>query len=41
MFFQVFAKIEMMQNENQLFGHHFETAQILLLFFLLEYGCIQ
>ena len=26
-FFQNLAKIEMTQNKNRLFGHHFETLQ--------------
>ena len=30
--FQIFAKIEMMRNENQLFGRHFETVQIFYIF---------
>ena len=25
--FQILAKIEMKQNKNRLFGHHFETVQ--------------
>ena len=28
MVFQIFAKIEMTQNENRLFGRHFETVNI-------------
>ena len=31
--FQILAEIEMTRNENRLFGHHFETVQILLIFF--------
>ena len=30
--FQIFAKIKMMQNENQLFGCQFETVQISYIF---------
>ena len=30
--FQIFAKIEMTQKENWLFGHHFETVQIFTFF---------
>ena len=29
----------MTQNENRLFGRHFETAQIFYIFFFLKYGC--
>ena len=36
--FQIFAEIKMTQNENRLFGRHFETVQLFYLFFL-EYGC--
>ena len=32
-FFQIFAEIEMTQNENRLFGHHFETVKIFNIFF--------
>ena len=38
MVFQIFAKIEMTQNENRLFDRHFETVQIFI-FFFLKYGC--
>ena len=38
MFFQIFAKIEMTQNKNRLFGRHFETVQMFYIFFL-KYGC--
>ena len=31
--FQILAKIEMTRNENGLFGRHFETVQILHIFF--------
>ena len=30
--FQILAKIEMTQNENRLFGRHFETVQIFNIF---------
>ena len=30
--FSNFAKIEMTQNENRLFGRHFETVQIFYIF---------
>ena len=36
--FQILAEIEMTQNENRLFGRHFETVQIFYIFFL-KYGC--
>ena len=32
-FFQILAEIEMMWNENRLFGRHFETVQIFYIFF--------
>ena len=32
MFFQILAEIEMMRNENRLFGRHFETVQIFIFF---------
>ena len=35
----MFAEIEMMRNENWLFGPHFEMVQIFYFIFLLEYGC--
>ena len=38
-FFQILAEIEMMQNENRLFGRHFKTVQIFYIFFFLKYGC--
>ena len=31
--FQILAEIEMTQNENRLFGRHFETVQIFYIFF--------
>ena len=31
--FQILAEIQMTQNENRLFGHHFETVQIFYIFF--------
>ena len=31
--FQILVKIEMMRNENRLFGRHFETVQIFYIFF--------
>ena len=31
--FQILAEIEMMRNENRLFGCHFETVQIFYIFF--------
>ena len=31
-FFQILAESEMTQNENRLFGRHFETVQILYIF---------
>ena len=31
--FQILAEIEMMRNENRLFGRHFETVQIFYIFF--------
>ena len=37
--FQILAEIEMMRNENRLFGRHFETVQIFYIFFSLKYGC--
>ena len=33
MVFQIFAEIEMTQNENRLFGCHFETVIFLNIFF--------
>ena len=33
MFFQIFAEIEMTQNENRLSGRHFETVQIFNILF--------
>ena len=36
--FQILAEIEMMRNENRLFGRHFETVQIFYIF-SLKYGC--
>ena len=36
--FQILAEIEMMRNENRLFGRHFETVQIFYIFFL-KFGC--
>ena len=37
--FQIVAnEIEMMRNENRLFGRHFETVQIIYIF-SLKYGC--
>ena len=39
MVFQILAEIEMMRNENLLFGRHFETVQTLYIFFL-KYGCV-
>ena len=38
MVFQILAEIEMMRNENRLFGRHFEAVQIFYIFFL-KYGC--
>ena len=32
-FFQILAEVEMTQNENQLFGHHFESVQMFDIFF--------
>ena len=32
-FFQILAEIEMMRNENWLFGRHFEMVQNILYFF--------
>ena len=32
--FQILAEIEMMRNENRLFGSLFETVQIFYIFFL-------
>ena len=34
MVFQIFAEIGMTQNENRLFGRHFETVQMFLFLFL-------
>ena len=31
--FQILAEIEMMRNENRLFGRHFEMVQIFYIFF--------
>ena len=31
--FQILAEIEMSQNENRLFGRHFETVHIFYIFF--------
>ena len=39
MVFQILAEIEMTQNENRLFGRHFETVQIFYIFFR-KYGVI-
>ena len=36
--FQILPEIEMMRNENWLFGHHFEMVQIFYIFFL-KYDC--
>ena len=38
MVIQIFAKTETTQNENRLFGRHFETVQKVYIFFL-KYGC--
>ena len=35
-FFQIFAEIEMTQNENRLFGRNFETVQLFHMFFFPE-----
>ena len=32
-FFEILAEIEMTQNEIRLFGRHFETVQIIYIFF--------
>ena len=37
-FFQILAEIEMTQNENRLFGLHFEMVQIFYIFFM-KCGC--
>ena len=34
-FFQILAEIEMWWTENQLFGRHFETVQIFILFYFI------
>ena len=42
MIFQIFAEIEMTQNENRLFVRHFEIIQIFyFMFSLLQCGCDQ
>ena len=36
--FQILAEIEMLRNENRLFGRHFETVHLFYIF-SLNYGC--